>query len=394
MKSFFRTIFFAVSVLLLTATPVLAKNITPPHVVTLEKNTVVNHDYFAAGDSVVLSGTVNGDAYIAGGTITIDGTVTGDLMAVGGTLNISGKVLHDLRVAGGTVIVSSPVSGNITVAGGNVTFSKDARVAGSVVAGAGSLEIQGPVGRGMTLGAGSLIVGNKVTGDITAGVGTFTMLPEATVTGNVTYWSKADATLASGATVSGVMLRHEPPAEMKQDVPALTPDFAKKASGMFAGMFIAWKAISFVLHFVFGLLIFSLLPAFSKKVVDTFHRQPLADMGIGLATVIGLPIVAVILLVTVIGIPVGVFLFTALGLVFFLAQLYAGLAVGTRITAWIHAESGRVLTYLIGLTALLLLSLLPILGGFVSWLVQIMVVGALMKEKYALYSHLRTKRIL
>src|SRR5687767_13900949 len=69
--------------------------------VYLSKGEIINHDYFAAGNTVNLSGTVNGDAYIAGGNVTVDGTVNGDLLAAGGNVTILGKVTGNVRTAGG-----------------------------------------------------------------------------------------------------------------------------------------------------------------------------------------------------------------------------------------------------------------------------------------------------
>ena len=44
--------------------------------------------YFAAGDEVLLEGTVNGDVYAAGGMVEIDGTINGDLIVAGGQVNV------------------------------------------------------------------------------------------------------------------------------------------------------------------------------------------------------------------------------------------------------------------------------------------------------------------
>ena len=227
MKLFIRTCIAVLALPLILVAPVAARGTNPPKIVMLEKNTIVNHDYFAAGDSITVSGTVNGDAYVAGGTVTMNGTINGDLFVAGGTVNISGNILHDLRAAGGTINISAPIPGNITVAGGNVNVAKDARIGGSILAGAGTLELLSPVGRGMNVGAGTLTIGNRVNGDVTAGAGTLSMLPDATVTGNLNYWSKNDATLGTGATVSGLLVRHEPPAKMERKLPGMTAEDRK-----------------------------------------------------------------------------------------------------------------------------------------------------------------------
>jgi hypothetical protein len=46
--------------------------------VSLPAGQVIDHDYFAAGPLVQISGTINGDLYAAGGQVLIDGRVDGD----------------------------------------------------------------------------------------------------------------------------------------------------------------------------------------------------------------------------------------------------------------------------------------------------------------------------
>lgn len=394
MKSYIRLLIALLALPFLFVSPVLAKSAEEMKVVTLEKNVVVNHDYFAAGDSVVLSGTVNGDAYVAGGIVNVNGTVNGDLFVAGGQVHINGSVLHDLRAAGGTIIISTPVSGNVTVGGGNVTFLKDAKIGGSLLAGVGNLEILSPVSKSMTIGAGTLTIGNKVNGDVLAGVGTMSLLPDSKIIGNLTYWSKKDASLSEGATVSGAVLRHEPPAETTQELPVVTPEKMKVIGSAIASIFMVGKVIYFILTFIMGLILFAIVPVFTQNVVATFRKQPMAEFGIGLLSVIALPVIAVILCVTLVGLPVGIFMFAALGLLAFSAHIYAGLVLGDLMMKAIKANASRTVTYLAGLVALLILSFIPVLGHLATSVLQLIVLGALISEKYTLLRHMQNKKMI
>jgi len=380
---------------LLFVSPAFAKGTNTPKTITLAKNEVVDSDYFAAGDKVTLSGTVNGDAYVAGGTVTVHGTVNGDLFVAGGTVHIDGSILHDLRAAGGTITVTSPIPGNVTVSGGNVSFSKNAKVGGSILAGAGTLEVLGPIGRGITVGAGSLTIGDRVLGSIKAGVGNLSLLPDANVSGDLTYWSEESVNVADGATISGTVLRHEPPENKTgKDLSFVAGKNTKKVAAATLGAFTIWKIVYFLITFVVGLVLFSLLPVYTKKVADVFKKQPFQEFGIGLITVIVMPVLAVILLTTIVGIPVGLFLFAALGLLAFVAHIYAGLALGEVILGWMNTKFSRTLAYLVGLTSLLILSLIPILGGITKAIVELMAIGAIMTQKYAIMKQMRSKRMI
>ena len=52
-------------------------------VVVVEKDEMIDDDYFAYGETVTISGTINGDAYLAGGSVLVDGVVNGDLFVAG-----------------------------------------------------------------------------------------------------------------------------------------------------------------------------------------------------------------------------------------------------------------------------------------------------------------------
>ena len=79
-KVFFGILFTSFLFLILIPTFVFAQeNLRSDEVATLEKDEVIDSDYFSTGEKVVLSGTVNGDAYIAGGNVIVDGVVNGEI---------------------------------------------------------------------------------------------------------------------------------------------------------------------------------------------------------------------------------------------------------------------------------------------------------------------------
>jgi hypothetical protein len=88
----------------------------------------------------------------------------------------------------------------------------------------------------------------------------------------------------------------------------------------------------------------------------------------------GLPILAIIALVTLVGIPLGLGLLAALGLIYALGYGATAWIVGRRIlgepTAW-------VLAFLVGWGILRVLALIPILGGLVWFAAVVFGLGAL-----------------
>jgi len=152
--------------------------------VVLNKDQIINHDYFAAGSRVVIDGTINGDAYIAGGQVDVNGIINGDLLAAGGQINVRGTISQNIRAAGGNITVEGSVGKNVTIAGGNLTINRTAKIIGNTVIAGGNSEILTQVNN-LTLAGGNVRIGSNVLGNITAGVGTLDILSDVTIQGNL-----------------------------------------------------------------------------------------------------------------------------------------------------------------------------------------------------------------
>lgn len=342
-------------------------------------------DYFAGDDTVTMLGTINGDAYVAGGTVTIDGTVNGDVIAAGGTVIIKGHV-QNVRVMGGQVIIHGIVDRNITAFGGNVTLAEDAKLAGSIVGGGSTLSIDAPVGKGATLTGGTVIINNVVNGNVWAGVGELTMQPQGKINGNLVYVSQEKAQIVPGATISG---------SMTQTIPEKKREHIQRET--FLGITDAtlfFKAIHFVSLLVIGLLLITLAPNYVKRVNAHIVQRPGKSILVGLATVLAMPIVLFILLVTIVGIPLALIATALFAIVLYLAKFFVILLVGEKVAAWLKFQTKPSVMFLIGLVLYELVTFIPIVGGLAAMAALLFGLGSVMLQKKALYTHLRkTKEI-
>jgi magnesium-transporting ATPase (P-type) len=85
------------------------------------------------GDLQVPTGTaVHGDAIALGGTAVVNGTVEGDVAALGGDVRVRGHVTGSVRAEGGNVVLYSTavVDGEATAVGGKVQQEPGASVGG------------------------------------------------------------------------------------------------------------------------------------------------------------------------------------------------------------------------------------------------------------------------
>ena len=133
----------------------------------------------------------------------------------------------------------------------------------------------------------------------------------------------------------------------------------------FVGRLAWWLAFS-VSSLVLGLLLLLLASSGLDAVAIRALRERLGPtIGFGLVVFLLLPVVAVLLLVTIVGIPLGLFLLLALALIYSVGYAIGALALGRLV---VKPPTSRYLAFLAGWGALRLLALVPFLGG-VAWLV-------------------------
>ncbi len=331
----------------------------PQRNIVLPKDTVVNHDYFAAGDTVTISGTVNGDAYVAGGIVVVEGTINGDLLAGGGTITVTGKIRDDLRVAGGRIVISGDIGRNVTTVGGDVTVADQAVINGSFAGGVGNLSIFSPIKKDVNIGAGNALIANTVTGDINAGVGQLSFTPKASVGGSLTYWSDTQAELAS-SQIAGKVIRYIPERKTQDIKPARPAVF-------FTTLFILFTGIGFLSSLATGFLLIVFLPGFINSASKNVTLRPIQSFGVGLITVILSPFIIITLFLTIIGIPLAVLISGVMLILMYISKIIFSIAFGQKILMLLDKKARIGWSLLLGLTAYYVLTIIPIVG-FIFWM--------------------------
>ena len=179
--------------------------------------------------------------------------------------------------------------------------------------------------------------------------------------------------LRSGSRVGGdVVTRQTPQIEEGATVGGSVEDLETRWDywdATFVGRLAWWLAFT-VSTLVLGLALLLL----ASSGIDAVSIRGLRDrlggtIGFGLLVFVLLPVVAVVLLVTIVGIPLGLFLLLGLALVYTIGYVVGALALGRLV---VKPPTSRYLAFLAGWGALRLLALVPFLGG-VAWLVATVV---------------------
>ncbi len=363
-----------------------SKDFTYRKIVTVRPGEVINKDYFAFGDTIEISGTVNGDVYAAGGQVLVDGTINGDLLAAGGTVSISGNISQDARIFGGQITISGEIGRNLTVGGGNIELTDSATIRGGIVAAGGNIRLAAPVWSDVKISAGNLTVSNKIDGNLKAFVGAIRLTSRAVITGDLIYWSNRPASIDKSAKITGNVTRKTPPGVFRPPV--------EKVLGVFVGVYLFATLISFISTLIIGLLLIHFYPKYNREAVSTLRKRPWASLGIGFIVLVLTPIIFVLLLATVVGIPLAFILLASYLITLYLVRIFVILWAGVGIFEWLGKTVHGGWALVVGLVVYSLLTLIPVIGDLVTFFVILFGLGAALLTKKELYSALRKQDII
>jgi len=336
-------------------------------------------DRFSAGGMVSLIEPVEGDAILAGGQVQTASEVKGDLVVAGGEVSVGGGVGDDLYAAGGDVAVDAIVAGNARVAGGEVEIGPATTIAGGASVTGGRVKFDGSVTSYLQVTGGDVRLDGAVGGDAIVRSGELTIGPGTRIDGKLVYRGPKAPVVPEGATIAGGVEFHEASGRRWMD----EETHAVLDAGRIAGSLL-W----FVGVFAVATLFTALFPLFSTQAAALIGREPWVSLGLGLAVLVCLPFLAVVLLITIIGIPLALLLVPVYLLLMFLGWVTAALFLGQKLLDLLRrgqpANLGaRVLGLLGALILLWLVRRIPYAGPLIGLAALCAGIGALVWQLWS-----------
>jgi len=313
----------------------------------------INDDLYMGGAAIGIDGTVNGDVIAGAGNIRVSGRVADDLMVAGGSIIIGGDIGDSIRAAGGAIAINSNVGSDILAAGGTVSIAGNA--GRDVLVGAGSIELTGRIGGNLSASGDTVVLGGVVDGNANITAESLELMPGAEIKGDLVYTSRNKAKIAEGARLHGVARQIIPtkPERRSEELP-LKEDI-----------------YSFMRFFIVGALVVHFAPKLSENIADSIVRAPLKSSIIGFAVLVTVPFVAVLLMVTILGISLAVLGILAYAVAIYVSGVFISFAIGRkaleRAGAYAKEDRSRMLALFIGLVVLTLIQKIPGIGWFVSF---------------------------
>jgi len=338
--------------------------------VLVQKGDVVTEDLYAAGNRVVIEGTVEGDVLVAAtGEVLISGHVLGSVTGVASSVVITGAVDGSVRVGAATVRVDGKIGGDLLAGASQVTVTGD--VGRDLLAWTINLDTSGNVGRdigGQTIDRAR--IGGSVGGDVDVTVGRLEIPAGTRIGGTLGYRSSADAVIGQGVDVGRQIVHREP----------VRPNVAVQA------MFALTQLITVLTVMILGFVMFWAAPLVLQRSVTAVRRSPIRTFFIGLAAMVvpvlimsfaaGLMLAAspeMALPVVVVGGPIALAVLGVIMLGVLLAPIPVLTAVGGRLLGW--RRSGQA-GFLVGSLLWVIALLIPVVGTVVVLIMAVLGLGA------------------
>jgi cytoskeletal protein CcmA (bactofilin family) len=327
--------------------------------VGVDRDETIKTDIFLMGDHIRVDGNVDGDVFMFGHDVSVNGHVKGDVIAFAHQLQVNGQVDGNVRAATNTLTIRGTVAKNVLTFDETVNLESNGKIAGSLTLFAESLNLDGAVERDILSMGKHIGINGKVDGDVRV---------------------KAEAlTIGSSAEVHGpIHYNGDKPPDVSPQAKLASPvDFQKldHKPRYMEGHYYVWQVIWLAAFVLFGLVLFQLMPQFSREAVANAERYG-ASFGLGVLVFFGIPIAAIIACVTVVGLFVGLSTF----FIWYASLYYAQLVVAALVGQWLMGRTSEIWPLIgrmvVGIVIVRLATVIPAAGGWIKFAVIVWGLGA------------------
>ena len=308
---------------------------------TLTITEPVFRNLYIAGGNVFINAPVHGDLIIAGGTIHINDTVTKDILLFGGNATFNGYVGDDIRCAGANITVLKNVSGDVIVAAGTIKIGKDARI-GNLIAAGSNLTIDGTVTGELKARAGNIVLNGMATKDVDCRGGKITI--NGSIQGPATIVASDEIIIGNRAGFD-FELRYWSPRGQIDFGRSVRPGQAVYDRSLKID-YDRWYFLGFAsilgllwyigMAFIMILMLQYLFGTTMKKAGETVYLFAWRSLGYGILYCIGVPVLAIISFITIIGVPIGLILL----MIYIISAILASVIVSVVGANWLNNSSG------------------------------------------------------
>ena len=347
-------------------TQAVAIDIRTKEIVSIEADETIDDTLIAFGRTVRIDGVVTGDLIVFAQSIEIVGSVQGDVFSFGRNIEIDGQVGGGIAGFGQVIRIGDAVGQSVFGFAQSILTRRDASIGGDLFAFAEDVSVGGTVGRNVTMFGSALTITGEVKRDVSFEGRLVAVHSSASIGGNLDVELPTDKNLQVDSTASVAGETIVEVFDLGQDQDESLPIWS-----------FVYMAIWLAAAFVSGMMLFWSFPALGRmSLVDL--RAILVSAGTGFLILIAMPIVAVVLCVTLIGLPAGLVTAAAWALGLYVSKIVVAHFLGTALLRPKQQNlRSMALSLLVGLVLVLVVVSLPYVGWIINLLLVILGLGAM-----------------
>jgi len=347
-----------------------------------------NDVYIAAGN-VIINAPIYGDLIVTGGSVIINDSIMQDINVIGGTVVISGYVGDDVRCAGGEVTIKNYIKGDLIAAGGKIKIDSNGSAESIIVTG-GDVFIDGDSRGDLNVAAGNM----KLTGTVwrNADLKGGKILIEGTIAGKANLAASRDIIIYKKARIArGIRywLPFRRPLEIPSGVSPYPPVYDSLLFITHSRWYFLGASTFLGLLWYLGMA-FILILLFQYLFSSTFYRagirataKPGRSILIGSAYFVVIPVTALLILVTIIGLPITVLLLLFYAISIFLAAVISSIVI-TNVVSFVSQKDFSLMKMvgieLFTFVLLKIISFTPFFGWFLTFIIVSASFGAIISS--------------
>ena len=366
-------------------------------------DTVYDDDVFISGFKIKFDSKVNGDLFSFSYEMVQTDSINGNLNVFANSVQSLGPVAGSFRSFARSISTNSDIGRNLLLFGQEVNVGPNTHIGKNADIGGASVVFQGDVAADLKISAHMAVMSGNIGGDLNFRGDSLTVNPNTVIRGNLNYDSPARAVISEGASILGQVNWKKTEADEEPE---------KESGSGFWGIltwlisvrgYLIWSIALSLVIFVFSVipfpawlviltLWFSL--AVSGNIAILLSRpkarateKVLADrffpsMGLGFILFFVTPIAVLIMFFTFVAAPLALILTMLFGTAVFAGGIYSSLYLGRRVCGFFGAGAKNTpgyLCYTVGMTILLAVSLIPVLGYLIVMVTIMAGLGSLVQ---------------
>jgi cytoskeletal protein CcmA (bactofilin family) len=323
---------------------------------------------WAGGRDVMIDATAP-DAFAGGETVTLRGQILDNFVAAGRIVSVKGPVGGDVFLFGETIHLDADVAGDVYAASETMTIPEGVSVGGNVYYGGAELDIDGSVGGSILAGGANISINGSVGGDVEISGAAINIGPNASIGGDLDYTSPTEGSISDQASIGGEVKWTQKAASEHHGVDLDEDSGIVGAIGYF--FFFLLSAL------LIGGVLLGLFPAVITRPAAILEEEAPVSLGVGFAVLLGLPVLALFLMIFILPIPLSLLALAVYVPATFLARFIAAYALGTLVATRMGKSATPVGALFAGLAMLHIGYAIPLLGALICLAATVFGLGAL-----------------